>query len=60
MVGKELFPNLLTWDAPNLLEIKQKQNNLRIFIDKPFELQKIHEKCSYNIFIFGGCPIRGG
>ena len=35
MIGKEMFPHLLTWNPPNLVEIKQKQNKLQIFIDNP-------------------------
>ena len=51
MVGKEMCPYLLTWNPPNLVEMKQKQNKLQIFINNPLSYKKFM-KNALTIFLF--------
>ena len=48
MVGKEMFPHLLTWNPPNLVEMKQKQNKLQIFIDNSLSYKKFMKNALQN------------
>ena len=40
MLEEEMFPHLLTCNFLNLVEIKQIQNYLQFFIEKPYKKNK--------------------
>lgn len=44
------FLLLLTWSPPNLVEIKEKQNKLQIFIDNPLIYENFMEKKPSELF----------
>ena len=52
MQEEKMFPQLLTWTHPNLVEIKHTENELQIFIEKPLEKKKRYMKNLPGIFFF--------
>ena len=51
MLGKEMVPHLLIRNPPNLVEIKQKQNKLKFFIDNLLSHKNLM-KMLLNFFFF--------
>ena len=50
-----MFPHLLTWNPPNLVEMKQKQNKVQIFIANPLSYKNFMKNALTIFFFVGGC-----